>query len=211
MTDINSKSSRRSFFLHGGAVLGAGVATTAGAAALVSDSPKSGPEDLQRQLASHDDREAIRQLQLTFTTAMQDQDYEAVAQLFSDDAPLHLSGLSAAGRLDILGRLVDQYRAQQAMQMHSAYRLTGAQRQDLITLAGDGLRAAATFHTEVQISTPLRGDSTAAQMARLQGQTESRRWEAGRFEAQYLKIQGQWKMASLRYSPRPDFSMARPG
>jgi hypothetical protein len=28
-----------------------------------------------------------------------------------------------------------------------------------------------------------------------------RRWEAGHFEAQYIKAQGQWKMASLRYLP----------
>jgi hypothetical protein len=51
----------------------------------------------------------------------------------------------------------------------------------------------------VALSTPLHGDSTVAQMARLQGQMASRRWETGRFEAQYVKARGQWKMATLSY------------
>jgi uncharacterized protein (TIGR02246 family) len=201
MTDSNDKSSRRAFFLHGGAVLSVGAATTAGAAALVSGGPKDAPED----------REAIRQLHLTFMAAMEDLTYEAVAGLFTDDAQLNLPGMSAAGKPDILGQLVAQYRGQQATQLHSAYRQTAAQRKDTVTFDSSGQRAAATFHAEVEISTPLRADCTAAQMARLQGQMASRRWEPGRFEARYLKRQGEWKILSLRYRALPDVSTARPG
>jgi hypothetical protein len=36
-------------------------------------------------------------------------------------------------------------------------------------------------------------------MARLQGNVADRRWEAGQFEAKYVKSRGQWKIASLSY------------
>jgi hypothetical protein len=201
MTD-NPKSSRRSFFLHGGAVLSAGVATTAGAAA---------PADLRQQLAGHDDREAIRRLQLDFMSSMEHQAYESVAALFSDQARFDLSGLTATGQAAIGRALVAQYRTQRATTMHSAYRQNGSQRKDVITLHRDAMQATATFHTEVELSTPLRADSTAAQMARLQGQMAIHRWESGRFDAQYEKSQGLWRIAALSYSSLPGLNTAKAG
>lgn len=86
--------------------------------------------------------------------------------------------------------------------MHSAYRQNAAQRKDRVSISAQPQQASATFHTEVQISTPLLGDSTVAQMARLQGQVAERRWESGRFDARYVKVHGgAWKMTALRYSP----------
>jgi SnoaL-like domain len=175
MTDTKAKSSRRSFFLHGGAALGAGVATTAGAKTLMA-----------QPVPVLDDREAIRQLHLAFMDLMEQQAYDAAAALFQDAAQPNLSGLGASGQ-------------QQDTAVHTAYRQTPLQRKDLVTFSNDRQRAAATFHIEVQISTPLQGDCTAAQMARLQGHTVERRWESGRFDAQYVKVQGLWKVASLRY------------
>ena len=66
-------------------------------------------------------------------------------------------------------------------------------------ISEDGQSATGTFHVEVELTTPIRGDFTIARMARLQGQVADRRWETGRLEACYRKAQGQWKMTSLDY------------
>jgi hypothetical protein len=201
MTDKANRS-RRSFFLQGGAALGAGVAA-AGAATLISGASTAPDQlrQLRRQLGQLGDREAIRQLQLAFTSLVETQAYEAAAELFTESADLQLSGFSAMGRQAIRRQFANQYRQQQAAAMHTAYRQSTLQQKDTVTIGDGGLQATALFHVDVELSTPLQGDSTAAQMARLQGQVSDRRWEAGRLSAQYEKIRGQWQIASLRYLP----------
>jgi hypothetical protein len=202
MTERKANRSRRSFFLQGGAALGASVAA-AGAATLMTGAAAAPDQlrQLRQQLDHLSDREAIRQLQLAFTTSIESQAYEAAAELFSESADLQLTGLSATGRQAIRRQFADQYRPQQAAAMHTAYRQSAVQQKDIVTIGDNGLLAAAIFHVDVELSKPLQGDSTAAQMARLQGQVVDRRWEAGRFDAQYEKIRGQWKIASMRYLP----------
>jgi hypothetical protein len=193
MTDVKKKSTRRAFFLNGGAVLGAGVAATAGAAAL------SPPVAGAKVSGNAEDREAIRQLHLTFAGLIESQRYDAAAELFSEHGNLQLSGASASGRSAIHRLFADQYRNQQLPTLHGGYRQTSSQQKDEVKVSEDGLRAAATFHCEVELCAPLQDDCTAAQMARLQGQMASRRWESGRFEASYVRTRGQWKIASLNY------------
>jgi hypothetical protein len=202
MSGTKTNRSRRAFFTTGGAVLGAGVATTVSAATLTSDSASPLEEQLtklRQQLEGMEDREAIRQLQREFTTLIENLAYESAAGLFDEQAHLNLSGVSATGKAAILQLFVDQYRHQKAAAIHSAYRQSNSQREDAVTLSEDRLQATATFHTEVQLCTPLQGDFTVAQMARLQGHVADRRWESGRFEAKYVRTRGQWRMLSLSY------------
>jgi SnoaL-like domain len=204
MITTNSKS-RRAFFLNGGAVLGAGVATTAGATALISDDATDNApvhdqlKQLQQQLALAEDREAIRQLHLVFARSIENQTYESAVALFDERAYLHLSGANATGKSAIEKLFSDQYRQQKASAIHSAYRQSASQRSDVVTISDDHQQATATFHVEVELCSPLPVDSTIAKMARLQGHMVNRHWEVGRFEAKYVKTQGQWKMASLNY------------
>src|SRR5687768_13798220 len=89
MNGDKGKSSRRAFFLKGGAVLGTGVATAVGAAVITPDTAKPLEEQLKQlrqQLGSLEDREAIRQLHLAFTKLIENQRYEAAAQLFDEQA-----------------------------------------------------------------------------------------------------------------------------
>jgi len=202
MTDKKPKSSRRAFFLSSGAVLGAGVATAVGASAASVNSALPAEEQLRQlreQLANLDDREAIRRLYLAFAGFMEQQRYEAAAGLFDEHADLDLSGVSAKGRSAIAKLFEQQYRNQNASVLHSAYRQSTLQQQDSVKLSEDRREAHGTFHTEVSLCTPLQADCTAAAMARLQGNFADRRWEAGRFEAKFVKSDGQWKVASLRY------------
>jgi hypothetical protein len=201
MTASRTRSSRRAFLAQGGAALSAGVAATAGAAAPKSDDAKSRNDELEqlrRQVALVEDREAIRRLHMTFTSLIGSQRYETAAELFDERAWLQLSGVSAAGRQAIEQLFAEQYRCQRAATLHSAYRQSGLQ-QDAVTVSDDHLRASATFPVDVELSSPLQGDSTIVEMARLQGHVADRRWEAGRFEATYVKTAGQWMVASLDY------------
>jgi hypothetical protein len=203
MTGSKSRSTRRAFFLSGGAAIGAGVATAVGASALKPDSPTS-PDDslsqLRGQLASAEAHQAIRNLHLAFTALIENQAYEPAAELFDEHAHLDLSGVSATGKREILQLLTHQYRHQNALTFHRAYRQNSTQQQgDAVTLSEDRLQAAATFHVDVELCTPLQGDCTVTQMARLQGHVADRRWEAGRFEAKYVETRGEWKVTSLRW------------
>jgi hypothetical protein len=202
MSGTKTNSSRRAFFVTGGAVLGTGVATTVAVATLTSDSASPLEEQLKQlrqQLEGMEDREAIRQLHREFTALVENQAYESAAGLFDEPACLNLSGVSAMGKPAILQLFVDQYRHQKAAAIHGAYRQSNSQHKDAVTVSEDRLQATATFHTEVELHTPLQGDCTVAQMARLQGHVADRRWETGRFEAQYLRTRGQWRMVSLSY------------
>ena len=205
MSGTKTRTSRRAFFVGAGAAMGAGVATTVGASALQSLQPTkpTASEDqlqqLQRQLDHVIDREAIRHLHLAFTTSIEQQNYDAATELFYEHADLTLSGVSATGKTAIQRMFAQRYRAQTAPTIHTAYRQTALQQNDVVTVSEDRQRATATFHVEAEVSVPLPADCTAAQMARLQGHMADRRWETGRFHARYVKTQGQWKMASLSY------------
>jgi hypothetical protein len=84
-----------------------------------------------------------------------------------------------------------------AQATHKAYRSNALQAADQLVLESD--TATASWNVDVQVATPLDGDSTAAQMARLQGMFGDVRWEAGRLEACYEKTRGQWRMTELTY------------
>jgi hypothetical protein len=162
MSDIKGKkTSRRAFFLNGSAVLGAGVATTVGAAGLRPES--------RRRPGTAEDREAIRRLHLAAVAQLENHGDATAPNLFDERVTL------------------------------GAYRQIPSLHPDEMKFSADGQHATAIFHCEVELCTPLEGDCTAAQMARLQGQTDTRRWERGRFEGSYVRERGGWRMESMRY------------
>jgi hypothetical protein len=196
-------STRRAFFLRGGAALGTGVAATVGASAVapVSESSPDGQLlKLRQELEREHDREAIRRLQVDFATLLEQHAYERAAELFDERGHLDLSGVRASSKPAIQQLFEQQYRDQQAPTLHTAYRQNASQQsRDSLQLSEDGLQATATLHVEVHLCTPLEENCTAARMARLQGGVADRRWEAGRLEARYLKSARGWKIASLEY------------
>jgi hypothetical protein len=78
MGDLKKKSTRRAFFLNGGAVLGAGVAATAGAVGLAPPAAAAGKPG-----AGAEDREAIRQLLLAFIARLENES-DAASPLFDE-------------------------------------------------------------------------------------------------------------------------------
>jgi hypothetical protein len=203
MSATRARHSRRAFFVHGGAVLGASVATAAGARTAIAPANFADealtPLLLHEQLSALKDREAIGQLHLAFISLIENERYEEVAELFDDEAHLDLSGMTATGKPAIIA-LMRRYREDDVPLVHRSYRRSALQQQaDRVTLQKDRLRAAASFLTDVELCALLRADCTVARMARLQGLTAMRHWERGCFEASYLKDLGQWKIESLIY------------
>jgi hypothetical protein len=96
MSSKDTMKSRRAFLTSGGAMLGAGVATAAGAAAVRA------PE---RAVSAAEEREALRELHLAFAMHVEHQRYGAAAALFAESARLELSGIEAMGRDAIHARL----------------------------------------------------------------------------------------------------------
>jgi hypothetical protein len=79
------------------------------------------------------------------------------------------------------------------------YRPRIASQPDRIAVADDGRSAQAVFHVEAETVTPLEGESTLVRMARLQGHVAERRIEAGQLEAEYVKRDDTWQIATLRF------------
>jgi len=178
---MKSQSTRRDFVLRGGALLGAGVATTTAGAAALGGENVDAAADLRKSGDVAAEREAIRRLHLTLLARVEQQDFVGVAELFASAGDWRSSG------------------SRDAVSMHTAYRQTSAQRLDDIVVSEDGMQASARFHVEAEMCTPIQGDCTAAQMARLQGNVASRHWESGRFEVKYSRVGEQWQIASLLY------------
>jgi hypothetical protein len=87
-----------------------------------------------------------------------------------------------------------------ALDTHRAYRANARQTQDAVQVSADRRHATALWHVDVQVVTPLVGDCTIAQMARLQGAWADMRWEAGRLSARYEKKRGKWQMINVEYT-----------
>jgi hypothetical protein len=170
MKTIDLRIGRRAFFFKATAALGAGVAATAGATAPV------------KQATPVDDREAIRQLHLSWMRLMESGDHAAVAALFDAQATL------------------TQFGTQLAPALHLAYRPNARQHLDALSAQDHG-EYAGSWNVDVAVGSPLAGDSTAAQMARLQGNLGDRHWESGILHARYRRSGGEWKIAALEYRP----------
>jgi hypothetical protein len=196
-------SSRRAFFARSGVALGTGLASaTAGATSLFNDIQPLQEQlaRLQQHLATLDDKAAIRQLHQAYTSLVQKQAWEILLELFTDDAKVNLDGSIYFGKKPGIASLfLDQYGKQEAARLQCAYRQDERQQQDSVDISPDRCKAHATFHQLVQVNQPLQDDSLPARMARLQGMTGSTHWEAGRFEAGYQRVDGQWRIHQLAY------------
>jgi hypothetical protein len=200
---MKSNSTRRDFVLRSGAVLGAGVATAttaAGAVALRGDNVEAGLRGTAAGAAAGSrngadgaaEREAIRHVHRTLLAHVEKRDFAGAAELFAAADAWHASGLRSEAPAEGA-----------RFSTRTAYRQTSTQLRDDIALSEDGASATARFHVEAEVCTPIQGDCTAAQMARLQGNVASRHWESGRFDLKLAKTQGHWRIVSLTYERAP--------
>lgn len=189
MSAAGIRTSRRAFFLKGGAAVGAGVAGAGTALA----------GDAARPDANATDREAIRLVQASFAANIEARAWEAAVALFAPQASLRLASAEVAGQPAIRQYFLQRDAVANADSFHDAYRPNARQLHDSITVDADSGLARATWHVDVRVGRPLQGDCTLAQMARLQGQLEDMHWESGVLEARYMRHEGGWVMQALVY------------
>ena len=194
--------SRRSFVLKGTAAIGAGLASASAGAATLLDSSQTLQQQmnqLQQKLSNLEDREALRQLHLVFTTLLENKAYDAVLELFAEDAIVELHGMNLAGKAAVKKLFVEEYKEQKTPSLHTAHRRDQSQKQDLVSVSKDGKQASASFHNQVLVSTPIRGQSVLADMARQQGMTAQSHWENGRYDITFARINDRWLFSRLNY------------
>jgi len=202
MKNFEINDSRRSFFVKGAVALGAGLASASAGAADLFDSSQTlrqQMDQLQQKLSTMEDREALNHLHLIFTALLENQAYNAVVELFADDASVELHGVSLEGKAAVTKLFVEGYGEQTASSLHTTHRRDQSQKQDRVSVSKDGKRASASFHNQVLISTPIRGQSVLADMARQQGMTAQSRWENGRYDMAFTRINDRWLIRRLNY------------
>ena len=193
MNGSRDRTSRRAFFLQGGAVVGAGVVSAG--TALAGTEPVGGSVEPDLHAA---DREAIRQVQAAFAASIEAREWANAIALFAPGAHLQLGSGEAKGVPAIRQLFMEKYAGQRADTLHDAYRPNALQLQDSISVAAGG-HARAIWHVDVRVVRPLQGDCTIAQMARLQGQLGDLRWESGLLEVRYVLQEGRWLIEALDY------------
>ena len=194
--------SRRSFFLKGTVALGAGLASASAGAATLFDSSQTMQQQmnqLQQKLSTLEDREALKHLHLAFTTLLENKAYDAVVELFAEDAIVEMNGMNLAGKAAVKKLFMEEYKEQKTSSLHTAHRRDQSQKQDQVSVSEDHKQASASFYNEVLISTPIRGQSVLADMARQQGMTAQSYWENGRYDIAFTRIRDQWQISRLSY------------
>jgi hypothetical protein len=193
---------RRSFFLKGTAALGAGLASAGAGAFTLFDPSQSVQEqmnELYQRLGTLEDREALNHLYLTLTTLLENRAYDAVAELFTEDASVELHDINLTGKDAVKKLFMKEYNEQKISAMHTAHRRDQTQKKDLISVGGNRKQAHASFYNQVLICKPIRGQSVLADMARQQGMTAQSYWENGRYDISFILIHDQWRISGLRY------------
>ena len=205
MRNVNRQpdTSRRAFFVRGGAALGAGLASASAGAALLDDTLplKTQLDELQRKLAGLEDRDAIAGLFQAYTTLTERQAWDAVATLFSESADLDLDGSRHCGPRQGIPLLLAGLCNADRASMHTAFRSKGAEQETVIAVNADGQAAQARFRREVRIARPITEQNTLADMARLQGMDADSRWQQGDFALELIRGPEGWRIRQLHYRP----------
>ncbi len=201
-------SGRRSFIRKTGTAISALVASAAAGFSRSATDPDAGLKDqidrLSNRLGSLEDTDAIRKLHQAYQCRLDQGLYEEAAGLFADDAEVLYNGGLFAGKESIRRLYCD----------HFASGLTGrkidaapgfdsdpAQQPDVIEVSADRMSAVGRFPYSMQVGTPMTGDSSLVEMARLQGEGIVQWWESGIQETAYVKSGNTWKIRKLEYRP----------
>ena len=173
MSEVNDMSNISNTNSRRTFIRNSGVALTAALAA--GGASAAALDDAAQRLALLEDSNAIRSLQQRCFVLLEQGAAAELSTLFSN------STAAASG-------------------VYPTQQLASRLEEAVIKVASDRLTASARFLGRVQIGAPVAGNGTLQQMARLQG-VNTQWWEQGVYEAQYEKVQNEWKISALHYHP----------
>ncbi len=217
------KTGRRSFIRKTGAAFSAVVASAAAGAARPAADPAAGLKDqidrLSNRVGNLEDSNEVRKLHRVYESLLDQGMYEDLIAMFTDDAEVVYNG--------------GLFHAKEGIRRlycgHFAPGLTGkkiepapgfepdpVQQPDIVQVAEDRKTASGQFPYSIQVGTPLTGDSSLLEMARLQGEGIMKWWEGGTCQASYVKVGESWRIQRLEYRAdskadyRPGRAYAKP-
>jgi hypothetical protein len=139
--------------------------------------------------------------------------------MFTDDAEVVYNGGLFAGKEGIRRLFCDHFasgRTGKRIEPAPGFEMDPAQQLDIVDVAGDRRTATGRFPYSIQVGSPMAGDSSLVEMARLQGEGIVLWWESGIHEVSYVKHGSTWKIRKLEYlvnsaaDYRPGRSSSRP-
>jgi hypothetical protein len=214
---------RRSFIRKTGAALSAVIASAAAGFSKSAADPAAGLRDridrLSSRVGSLEDADAVRRLHRAYESCLDRGMYEDVVAMFADEAEVVYKGGLFHGKKGIRRLYCDHFASGltgKKIEPAPGFELDPAQQLDIVEVAADRKNASGKFLYSIQIGTPMTGDSSLVEMARLQGEGILQWWEGGIHEVSFVKEDDSWKIKGLEYRVmatadfRPGRSYAKP-
>jgi hypothetical protein len=197
---------RRSFIWKTGAAMSAVVASAVAGIPNQKVSSDSGLKDqldhLSHRIGSLEDANAIRRLHQSYESHLDQGLYEEVAGMFAEDAEVIFNGGLFAGK-DGIRRLYCGHfasgRTGKKLESAPGSEVDPSQQHDIVEVAGDRKTATGQFPYSMQVGTPMTGDSSLVEMARLQGEGIVQWQESGIHDIAYVKKDNRWEIRRLEY------------
>ena len=132
-------------------------------------------------------------------TALADSEHKARAQRLQDEAEIRTLHAAWLRKLSTGADASGLFADPKAARLDESFRSVVADHsgEELIELAGDGLRASGRFPILVELETELPRTGTLAQMAHLQGGGRVLTTEPRTLHASYVKQKGTWAISKL--------------
>jgi len=187
--DSPNLNGRRSFIWKAGAAMSAVVASAAGGFS------KSGV-DRGNMLK---DANAVRSLHRTYEARLHQGRYDEVSDLFAEKAEVVYNGGLFKGQKGLRRLYCNLFRSGMTGKKIEPAPGFEIDAVDTVEIAGDGKAATGSFPYSIQAGTPMQGDSSLVDMARLQGEGIRKWWEGGTYKVTYIKAGKGWKIRRLEY------------
>jgi len=197
---------RRSFIWKTGAAMSAVVASAVAGFSKSGADRSTGLQDqidrLSSQLASLEDANAIRRLHQAYESRLNEGMYEQVVGMFAAAAEVVYNGGLFVGKEGIRRLYCNHFApglTGKKIEPAPGFEPDPAQQLDIVEVAEDRRTATGQFPYSMQVGTPMTGNSSLVEMARLQGEGIVKWWEGGIYEASYVKVGESWKINRLEY------------
>jgi ketosteroid isomerase-like protein len=157
---------------------------------------------LSNRIGSLEDANAIRRLHQAYESRLDQGMYEEVAGMFTDDAEVLYNGGVFAGKNGIRRLYCEHFasgRTGKKIEPAPGFEVDPAQQLDIVDVAGDRKIATGQFPYSMQVGTPMTGNSSLLEMARLQGEGIVQWWESGTHAVSYVKKGDTWEIRKLEY------------
>jgi hypothetical protein len=157
---------------------------------------------LSSRVGSLEDADAVRRLHRAYESCLDRGMYEDVVAMFADEAEVVYKGGLYHGKEGIRRLYCNHFASGftgKKIEPPPGFEPDPAKHLDIVEVAADRKNASGQFPYSIRVGTPMKGDSSLVEMARLQGEGVLQWWEGGIHEVSYVKEGDAWKIKRLEY------------